>query len=88
MPDNVQSFHIENDCAIYKGLPKQFEVTRYHSLVVDSIKKPLVTIANTKEDEIMAFKHNKYNIFGVQYHPEAYLTEHGLEVLDNFLKID
>ncbi|MGQ4002017.1 aminodeoxychorismate/anthranilate synthase component II [Francisellaceae bacterium CB299] len=79
---------IENDCAIYKGLPKQFEVTRYHSLVVDSIKKPLVTIANTKEDEIMAFKHNKYNIFGVQYHPEAYLTEHGLEVLDNFLKID
>ena len=75
------------DCILYRDLPKQFEVTRYHSLIVDKLKFPLLTTSKTTENEIMAFKHNKNNIFGIQYHPEAYLTEYGLEVLGKFLKI-
>ena len=77
----------DNNCVLYRGLPRQFEVTRYHSLVVGLTKEPHINVAKTQNNEIMAFKHNKNNIFGIQYHPEAYLTEYGLEVLGNFLKI-
>ncbi|MED7788552.1 aminodeoxychorismate/anthranilate synthase component II [Francisella sp. 19X1-34] len=70
---------------LYKNLQNNFNVTRYHSLIVDKIMTPLVTIALTVDKEIMAFEHEKAKIFGVQYHPEAYLTENGLETLKNFL---
>ncbi|MED7818870.1 MULTISPECIES: anthranilate synthase component II [unclassified Francisella] len=79
-------FQIE-ESKLYKNVPDSFNVTRYHSLIVDKIKNPLVTIATTEDKEIMAFKHKKAKIFGVQYHPEAYLTENGLETLKNFLEI-
>ncbi|APC91583.1 MULTISPECIES: anthranilate synthase component II [Francisella] len=72
---------------LYKNHPLKFAVTRYHSLIVDEIKDPLVTLALTSDNEIMAFAHQSAKIFGVQYHPEAYLTEYGLATLKNFLNL-
>ena len=74
--------------ALFKGLPSEFEVTRYHSLIVYDVKPPLQITAKTSENEIMAFEHKIKNIFGLQYHPEAYLTNYGVETLNNFLKIN
>lgn len=74
-----------NNSKLFKGLPDKFEVTRYHSLMVENMKLPLQIIAKTSLNEIMAFEHNKKNIFGLQYHPEAYLTDYGLDCLRNFL---
>ncbi|ABO46705.1 anthranilate synthase component II [Francisella tularensis] len=73
--------------ALYKDHPVKFAVTRYHSLIVNDIKEPLITLAATDNHEIMAFAHQNAKIFGVQYHPEAYLTEYGLATLKNFLSI-
>ncbi|MBY7733533.1 anthranilate synthase component II [Francisella philomiragia] len=73
--------------ALYKDHPLKFAVTRYHSLIVNDIKEPLITLASTDSDEIMSFAHQNANIFGVQYHPEAYLTEYGLLTLKNFLAL-
>ncbi|ASG68281.1 glutamine amidotransferase [Francisella halioticida] len=70
---------------LYKNHTENFDVTRYHSLIVDGINDPLVTIAVANNNEIMAFEHKEVKIFGVQYHPEAYLTKYGLETLNNFL---
>ena len=75
-----------NNSILFKGLFSEFEVTRYHSLIAESMKSPLLVTAKTSENEIMAFEHSKKNIFGMQYHPEAYLTEYGLDCLNNFLK--
>lgn len=73
---------------LFAGLPSPFEVTRYHSLVVD-LKEgsdvPLQVQARTEEGEIMAFRHRNYPVFGVQFHPEAVLSEHGHALLRNFL---
>ena len=74
-----------NNSKLFKGLPDKFEVTRYHSLMAENMKLPLQITAKTSLNEIMAFEHNKKNIFGLQYHPEAYLTEYGLDCLRNFL---
>ena len=72
---------------LYENHSSKFVVTRYHSLVVDQIVYPLETISITDNNEIMGFEHNSKNIFGVQYHPEAYLTDFGLEALKKFLAI-
>ncbi len=61
--------------------PNKFEYIREN----EWIKCPKFTGYSTKENEIMAFKHDRNNIHVIQYHTEAYLTEHGLEILSNFL---
>jgi para-aminobenzoate synthetase component 2 len=73
---------------VFKGLNNPLKVTRYHSLVVDreSLPSCLEITAETKQGEIMGLRHKEYAIEGVQFHPEAILTEQGLELLDNFLK--
>ncbi|WP_440682714.1 anthranilate synthase component II [Cysteiniphilum halobium] len=72
---------------LYQGLQSPLLVTRYHSLIVDknSLADDLQPIALTREGELMAFAHKQLPIYGIQYHPEAYLTEHGLKTLQNFL---
>ena len=71
---------------LFKNIPEYFEVTRYHSLKVDpqSVKKPLLVTACTG-DIIMAIEHESLPIYGVQFHPEAILTQFGHEILKNFL---
>jgi anthranilate synthase/aminodeoxychorismate synthase-like glutamine amidotransferase len=73
---------------IFKGIPSPMDVGRYHSLVVEKSTLPscLEVMAMTKEEEeIMAMKHNKYPIIGVQFHPESILTPQGILLLQNFI---
>ncbi len=76
---------------VFAGLPSQFTATRYHSLVVgaDSVPACLEVTAWTDDGgigEIMGLRHREYPVEGVQFHPEAILTEHGKQLLANFLK--
>ena len=72
---------------VYEGLPRQFSVIRYHSLVIERASCPdcLKVTAWTDDGEIMGVKHKTLDIEGVQFHPESILTEHGHAMLRNFL---
>lgn len=74
---------------IFKGLPKKFAATRYHSLIADkkTFSKDLKVTAETDDGIIMGLAHKKYNVHGVQFHPESIATEHGHEILGNFLDL-
>lgn len=73
---------------MFKNLPNPVTCTRYHSLVIErsSLPECLEITAWTEDGEIMGVRHKTYPIEGVQFHPEALLTEHGHDMLDNFLK--
>ncbi|WP_196593750.1 anthranilate synthase component II [Pectinatus sottacetonis] len=81
--------NVIGDMPIFKGLPVRFAAARYHSLAVirKSIPPELVVTAETDDGEVMAIKHNKYPIFGLQFHPESILTSNGKIILQNFLQI-
>lgn len=72
---------------VFAGLPDPLRVARYHSLVVASQDLPtaLAATAYSETGEIMALRHRQYPIVGVQFHPESVLTEHGYDLLRNFL---
>lgn len=74
---------------LFQDIPQSFKATRYHSLVVDndSISEQIQPIAYTKNNVIMALKHKKYCVYGVQFHPEAILSEHGKKLFQNFLEM-
>ena len=74
-----------NKLGIFKDTPKDIKVARYHSLVINDITDCLEITATSYENEIMAVSHKKYPIYGVQFHLESVLTEHGYEMLKNFL---
>ena len=79
---------ISKKTGILKNLPKTFEATRYHSLIIDkkTLSKDLEITAETKDGLIMGIKHKKYNVHGVQFHPESIKTKLGLKILKNFIK--
>mgnify|MGYP001977251344 FL=1 len=72
---------------ILKNLPKTFEATRYHSLIIDkkTLSKNLSITAETKNGVIMGIQHKNYNVHGVQFHPESIKTKYGLKILKNFI---
>jgi anthranilate synthase/aminodeoxychorismate synthase-like glutamine amidotransferase len=72
---------------IFKGIKKTITATRYHSLVVDNknFSNKLIITAQTKDKVIMGIMHKKYNIHGVQFHPESIKTVMGLKILKNFI---
>jgi anthranilate synthase/aminodeoxychorismate synthase-like glutamine amidotransferase len=72
---------------LFAGLPNPFMATRYHSLVIapPSIPPSLKVTATSDDGEIMAVQHVEYPVYGVQFHPESVLTEHGYRLLDHFL---
>ncbi len=72
---------------VLKNLPKTFEATRYHSLIIDkkSLSKDLEITAETKDGLIMGVRHKKYNVHGVQFHPESIKTKIGIKILKNFI---
>jgi anthranilate synthase/phosphoribosyltransferase len=77
-----------NGQGVFKDIPSPFEAMRYHSLVVyEPIPAELEIVAQTSEGEIMALKHKQHPTYGVQFHPESVLTEHGKQLLKNFLDI-
>lgn len=76
-----------NGTGVFKGLRNPLKVTRYHSLVLERSTLPVdfEITAETYSGEIMGIRHKKYPVEGVQFHPEAILTESGIELLGNFL---
>tara|TARA_B100000886_G_scaffold244121_1_gene171509 strand:+ start:121 stop:693 length:573 start_codon:yes stop_codon:yes gene_type:complete len=80
---------ISKKTGILKNLPKNFKATRYHSLIIDkkTLSKDLEVTAETKDGLIMGVMHKKYNVHGVQFHPESIKTNLGLKILKNFIKL-
>jgi len=78
-----------NGREVFADLPDPFEATRYHSLIVERESLPdcLEVTAWTDEGEIMGLRHKEAPVFGVQFHPESILTEHGKALLQNFLSV-
>jgi len=76
-----------NGKGIFKGIKRTFAATRYHSLIIDrkTLGKDLLITAETKEKIIMGVMHKKYNVHGVQFHPESIKTPEGMKLLKNFL---
>ena len=74
---------------ILKNLPKSFEATRYHSLIIEkkSLSKHLEITAESKDGLVMGVQHKKYDVHGVQFHPESIKTKIGIKILKNFVKI-
>lgn len=72
---------------LLKHIPSPFRVTRYHSLIVKELSSSLKATAWSEEKEIMALSHREHPIFGVQFHPEALLSEYGHILLKNFFNI-
>ena len=80
---NIKSRQI----GILKNLPRSFEATRYHSLIIDkkTLSDNLEITAETNDGLIMGVQHKKYNIHGVQFHPESIKTKLGMKILKNFV---
>ncbi|MCF6244966.1 MAG: aminodeoxychorismate/anthranilate synthase component II [Sulfurovum sp.] len=81
---------VDCETLIFKDLPKEFRATRYHSLTVNKNNLPSNIIATSHsldDNEIMSLQIKDKPIYGVQFHPESIMSEHGHEMLDNFLKI-
>ncbi len=73
---------------LFKGIPSPFEAMRYHSLIVcEPVPDALDVTATTADGEIMGLRHREHPTFGVQFHPESILTQHGKQLLKNFLEL-
>ena len=72
---------------VFDGLPSPFTATRYHSLVVEDVPSSLLVNATADDAHVMGFRHRELPIHGVQFHPESIATEHGHDLLANFLDI-
>ena len=73
---------------IFTGIPNEFQVMRYHSLVPDEVPNGFKLTSQTEDQLMMSFEDRQRNIFGVQFHPESFATEYGEKMLANFLKIN
>ena len=80
---------VDNSSKLFENMDKEIKVARYHSLAAENstICNELKIIATSEDNEIMAVEHEKYNIYGVQFHPESILTPNGKQIIKNFLNI-
>jgi len=78
---------ISSKKGILKNIPRTFEATRYHSLIVENktLSKDLIITAETENGIIMGIQHKNFNVHGVQFHPESIKTKYGLKILKNFV---
>tara|TARA_Y100001933_G_scaffold191057_1_gene190348 strand:- start:2730 stop:3320 length:591 start_codon:yes stop_codon:yes gene_type:complete len=93
MHGKLSAIH-HSDAGVFKGLPTPFIATRYHSLVINQATIPdcLEVTAWTEDengtlDEVMGIRHTEFQVEGVQFHPESIMSDHGHEILKNFLTI-
>jgi anthranilate synthase component 2 len=80
---------LDKNAGIYKDIPMEFAAGRYHSWQVSRKNLPdeFQITAIDEQDRIMSFKHKKYNILGVQFHPESVLTEYGEKMIENWINL-
>ncbi|MDC2970576.1 aminodeoxychorismate/anthranilate synthase component II [Candidatus Pelagibacter sp.] len=80
---------ISKKTGILRNLPKSFEATRYHSLIIEkkSLSKHLEITAESKDGLVMGVQHKKYDVHGVQFHPESIKTKLGIKILKNFIRL-
>jgi anthranilate synthase component 2 len=78
---------LHRGAGVFRGIPAPFQATRYHSLAIERASCPaeLEVTAWTEDGEIMGVRHRSLPVEGVQFHPESILTEHGHDLLRNFL---
>ena len=74
-----------SDDQLFKKIPMKFKVGRYHSWIVKDLSNSLIPLAYDKNKNVMALKHKKHKVWGVQFHPESILTEYGKEILKNWI---
>jgi len=90
MHGKTSQIEVDKETVIFNGLPQEFRATRYHSLTVnqDNLPNHIIPTSYSKDDhEIMSLEIEGKDIYGVQFHPESIMSEHGHEMLDNFLKL-
>lgn len=87
MHGKTSNITFDENCSIFKGIPQNVKIARYHSLAAEdgSLPECLNVIAKTEDGEVMAVQHKTKSIFGLQFHPESVLTDYGKEMLENFL---
>lgn len=83
----VHSVNIVNKNVLLKNLPRRFDVTRYHSLELKNLPDTLEILLETDNGVVMAISHTSLPIFGIQFHPEAHLTQFGKEIIGNWLAV-
>lgn len=81
----VHSVYRVQNHEVLAGIPEKFSVTRYHSLQLSELPECLIPLLKTQENEIMGMVHRNLPIVGIQYHPEALLTEYGLRLIQNWI---
>ncbi len=88
-PLHGEASDIEHDGkGLFAGIPQNFAAGRYHSLIVEDLEHtPLNITARAANGEVMGLQHKTHPTFGVQFHPESILTEHGYDLIGNFLKV-
>ena len=76
-----------NGKGIFKGIKRSINATRYHSLIINrkTLGRDLIITAETSDKVIMGIMHKKYNVHGLQFHPESFKTPEGIKLLKNFL---
>jgi anthranilate synthase component II len=71
---------------VFKGMQSPFTAARYHSLMVNPDSTGLIITAKSDDGVIMGLSHSTYPVFGVQFHPESFMTDHGFTLIENFLR--
>lgn len=81
---------VNNSCLLFRNCPDTMKAARYHSLAADKETMPdcLEVTAVTEDGEIMAVRHEKFPIYGVQFHPESIMTPYGKQMLENFINLN
>ena len=87
MHGKASKIQIDNSCSIFRGLPGEVVVGRYHSLaaVEEDMPDKLIPVARSEDGDIMAVRHKEFPVFGLQFHPESILTPDGKKMLENFV---
>ncbi|MBC8153336.1 MAG: aminodeoxychorismate/anthranilate synthase component II [Bacteroidetes bacterium] len=87
MHGKVSAIRVDTGDELFQNMPGQFNITRYHSLVLQTLPLALRQLAVTKAGEVMAIRHRTWPVWGVQFHPEAVLTEYGLVLIKNWVGV-
>lgn len=87
MHGKVSAIRVDTRDALFQNMPNRFNITRYHSLVLQTLPAGLLPLAYTAAGEVMAIRHRTRPLWGVQFHPEAVLTEYGLALLSNWIGV-